>query len=573
MLDALTLAALLCVAQADDPPEEPTPEPALNLKYGGTDDERDEGVSLLRYQFTQPHRLDIADGRTKVAVENGGALPMYGTAPVRFFIDNREGPTQTIQLQLSGGQPGARVLREVQVQAGERRTVALNIPIELRYGQARADGPGITSQQPGNVYFAQLYTPRKGVLTLSRTEDFERFVGTSPRHDDANVQVTVLLPDEAPQHLAGYAGFDLVVVPDEATLETAAREALEHYLLTGGHVLVKGPLRDATLFPMADASLADQRYGFGRLFITEKPDASTQYVRLNPPLSPKGETSRYARRYNANDEAARLLPQASAPLGRFLFIITLFTLAIGPGSIFIARRKGPAMLLLTIPATAAVTCAFIIAYSLIADGFTVHVSSHSFTVLDSQRHRAVTVGLNAYYANLGPSKLVLGPGVVPVAPWENHVPDRASADWWWAEGLTVGAGFVPSRTYREWGLLSVQPTRARLVVKRSGDGFVAQNALGFEVTHVRVNVDGALWQGGPVRDGGEVALVKNEVVDTTRWPDNSRFDVNRSALLHDVPPGAFVAHAKGGAGFVPQAGLTPEFQANGEHWVRGEFEP
>ena len=78
------------------------------------------------------------------------------------------------------------------------------------------------------------------------------------------------------------------------------------------------------------------------------------------------------RRYGGGDAKSELLlPQATAPLGRFLFIITLFTLAIGPGSVWVARRRGPAALLVTIPGTALVTCVLIIGYSLIADGFRV----------------------------------------------------------------------------------------------------------------------------------------------------------------------------------------------------------
>lgn len=575
MVESLLLAALLAVAQDVPDTEEVDAEPVAAPEL---EEEPSTGlVSLLDYQIAQVNRIDVASGRTRVAVESNAPSPRSGSFPVRFFIDNTTGPRQVINLSIRSSVSGGMhsVVRSVEVNAGERRTVNVPVPSEMRYGSVRAEGPGITEDANASMYFQATYDPQRVVLSLSRPEQFEKYVGKSPRYSGANVQVHAIPPAEAPGELASYLGYDAIVVPDGSTLDTldeAQRRALEAYVATGGHLVVGGGVRSPAIFPLLKAIRpGTSHYGFGKLLVTTgAPSGSLDVFRDAIPVSPHGSLPEYERRYN-NAKKDLLLPQATAPLGRFLLIITLFTLAIGPGSVWVARRRGPAALLVTIPGTAVLTCAMIITYSVIADGFTVHTSSYGFTLLDSERHRFITQGVTAYYANLAPSKATFGPSTMLVAPSEDRR-EKYVADLIWKDGLTLSGDFVPSRTYREWGFVSVEPTRARVVVKKKGEGWVVQNALGVRVERVLVNVDGRFFTGGPIRDGGEETLVAGNTLKFTANLAANRFsgDVAMAVAHRSLEHREFLARIVD-ATLVPTGGVSTKLN-DAEHWVRGEFE-
>ena len=576
MVESLLVALLLSVTQDTDADETTTevmaaPEPEREDSPSGL-------VSLLDYQIAQVNRLDVAGGRTKVAVESNAPSPRSGSFPVRFFIDNTTGPRQVITLSIRSTVAGGlhSVVRAVEVNAGERRTVNVPVPSELRYGTVRAEGPGITEDANASMYFQATYDPQRVVLSLSRPEAFEKYVGKSPRYSGANVQVHAIPPSEAPGELASYLGYDAIVVPDGATLDTldeAQRRALEAYVATGGHLVVGGAVRSAAIFPLLKAIRpGTSSYGFGKLMVTTgAPSEALSVFREELGVSPHGALPEYERRYNSEAKKDLLLPQATAPLGRFLLIITLFTLAIGPGSVWVARRRGPAALLVTIPGTAVLTCAAIIGYSVIADGFTVHTSSYGYTLLDSRQHRFITQGVTAYYANLAPSKATFGPGTMLVAPSEDRR-EKHVADLLWKDGLTLGGDFVPSRTYREWGYVSVEPTRARVVVKKKGDAWVVQNALGVRIDRVVVNVDGRYFTAGPIRDGGEEALTAGNTLNYAGNLASNRFShaVTTAVGTASLPHHEFLARVTGET-LVPTGGVSTRIH-EAEDWVRGEYE-
>lgn len=577
MVEAFLVAAMLAVTQAD---EEAVAVPAVPA------DEEEvvpSGlVSLTEYQISQVNRMDVASGRTRVSVESNAPSPRLGSFPVRFFVDNTSGPRQTINFAIRGTIAGSMhvVQRSVEISAGERRVVNVPVAAEMRYGTVTATGPGISEQSNASMYFQSTYDPQRVVLSISQPEAFEKFAGKAPRYSGANVLVHAIPPEEAPAELASYLGYDLIVVPDGATLdslEEGPRRALEAFVATGGHLLVGGTIRSAALFPLVSdvkGTSVNTRYGFGRL-MTAASGSQTSNLRLfreTYPVSPYGPLPEYERRFNsASALKDLLLPQATAPLGRFLLIIALFTLAIGPGSVWVARRRGPAALLVTIPGTAIITCTMIIVYSLMADGFVVHSSTYGFTVLDTREHRAITHGVTAYYANLAPSKATFGPSTMIIAPFEERR-EKYIADMSWRDGLTLSGDFVPSRTYREWGFTSVEPTRARIVVKQKGSDVVVQNALGFKVQRIVVNVNGRYFTGGPIRDGGEETLPSGNTLEWVGSAATSRFSaaVTQTVASRALDKGFFLARAEG-EGFVPTGGISASLN-NSEQWIRGEFE-
>jgi hypothetical protein len=260
------------------------------------------------------------------------------------------------------------------------------------------------------------------------------------------------------------------------------------------------------------------------------------------------------------------------PVARFLIIITLFTLLIGPGSVWLARRRGPAILLASIPVTAFATCVVILSSSLLLDGFTVHAATYGYTLLDARHHRAVTVGVDAWYANLAPRSGSFPSTVSLVAPQRSG--DATSVSITWGDGARYGSGYIPSRTYREWGVVGVEATRARLVVKQKGDGWVLQNGLGHRVQHVWVRLGEALYSASDVRDGAEVALTTDdrvseqllELVAAQRFVESQW----KPLVMAPLGDGEFLGAIEG-AGFVSTGGVAMNLH-DGKHVVRGEVE-
>jgi hypothetical protein len=117
-----------------------------------------------------------------------------------------------------------------------------------------------------------------------------------------------------------------------------------------------------------------------------------------------------------------------------------------------------------------------------------------------------------------------------------------------------------------------EPTRARIVVKQQGGDVVVQNALGFKVARIVVNVNGKYFTGGPIRDGGEETLAAGNTLEWAGSITGTRFsaDVTQTVASRALDKGSFLARAEG-EGFVPTGGIGSSLNSS-EQWIRGEFE-
>jgi hypothetical protein len=296
-------------------------------------------------------------------------------------------------------------------------------------------------------------------------------------------------------------------------------------------------------------------------------------------VSPFGPPSRWDRsRHLLSGGEAPLLPGVQAPVGRFLFLITLFVLAVGPGGLALARRKGPVALLIAVPSVAFLTCLAIVAWSVLMEGFSVHASRYSLTWLDRARDRAVTVGVGGYYANLEPDGVQMPALGALLGPDEQWDPQALEADW--SHGMAVTGGFLPSRTYREWGEVAVVPTRARLTVRPEGQGLRVQNALGAPLAEGYVRHGGKVWALPALAEGaeGEASLAPPSASETSfsEWVAFSesvrhRFSgVPWDSFSQPLPEGGFLARLEG-RGLSPTAALEVELH-EGQHFVHGRVD-
>jgi hypothetical protein len=325
------------------------------------------------------------------------------------------------------------------------------------------------------------------------------------------------------------------------------------------------------------------RYGFGQVRLCQGVETcgrglSSDIVVPEPAVKPVGAAPSWQRSSLAlRDGAQPLLPGVRAPVGRFLFLVTLFALAVGPGGLLLARRKGPVALLVAVPSVALVTCLAIIAWSVLVDGFSTQSSRYSVTLLDRPRARAVVLGLGSYYANLARDELRLPVLGVLLSP-EQADDQVAEADW--TNGMTVVGGFLPSRTYREWGEAAVLPTRARLAVRREGEALRVQNALGTTIQTGYVKQGGEVWKVVELAEGAEgtaLPLPDSEreilVANLTAFsePVTQRFaGLDWSPLRRPLQEGEFLVQL-GGSGWAPTAALPVELH-EGRHFVRGQVD-
>lgn len=565
----LALVAALVLSQDEEP-----------IKADPLDD--DSISTTYDYAFANTHLQDVGGGATRVTALSQFPTPNYGYFPAIIHIDNTLGPRQQVRLsyQTSGGGGVRTFSRTVDIAGGERRVVSIPVPSHLRSGTIRVRAPGVTEKGEAHVYFNPVTTRQRAVMNVGTAETFQQAAGAKPSYSgNANVQVVNVAVEEMPSELTSFVGWDAVVLSGVKleSLSDAQRRAIEAYAALGGHLVVMQNVRGISAsFPLLASDTG--RYGIGQVTFCEKCGVAKmlEHVARVPvrAIEPRGRRNRYS--YEEVEAVSELqLPVAVAPIGRFLLIITLFTLAIGPGSLWVARKKGPAALLVTIPGTAAVTCALIVGYSALRDGFTVHATIHGFTLLDSGSHRAVTASVGAFYANLAPGSTRFGTDTVIVAPTTSReyggVQQGASVSW--DEGAKFGADLIPSRSYVEWSILSAAPTRARLVVKADGGALRVQNALGGEVDYLQLRSGGKLYTLASLKDGEEKEA--KEAPGGSTGPSLGTLDKRisadgRQALTAKLREGEFIASLKG-AGFTPLGGLELE-HTDSRHIVRGGYE-
>lgn len=581
---AVALVFVSALAHAQDEEALAVPEVTGDAEYVEASPPNAEEGTLV-YNFGQRPLQNVADGTIRVSVENAIPSAPTGYTPLRVFVSNIGNKPQPVSLQFdSRAATNATVRRELEVPPGSNVTVTLLIPSGAQYGQLTAASPGIKTGGRQPLHFTGATAT---ILALGTDEQFQATAKRAPDHGTYTTLVQTFPVLEAPTELAAYIGFaEVVALTPLDQVPEPARRALEAYAAAGGTLVLTQPARDvAAWFPMLKSTEAGLHpYGFGRVRLCGRDRAqcaralqddlfaAVPLVKPLPASAHATNTYAYGAAAAGVPEAERfLLPQATAPIGRFLLIILMFTLAIGPGSVWVARRKGPPMLLLTIPATAALTCLLIVGYSVLVDGFSIHAATRGYTLLDAKNNRAITAGVSAFYANVSPgdatfdsTSVLLGP-VPPFAA--EQVP---SVDW--THGAKFDSDFIPSRTYREWGMVSVTPTRARLVVRPTAGGVEIQNALGSDIAHALVRSGGTLYSVRELPEGGSARgepLPHESNVEQGLNAFASRFDAQMVRAATAAPAdGEFVARVQGPA-FLQLGGLQLTHHPS-DHYVRGE---
>ncbi|WP_147443609.1 hypothetical protein [Corallococcus sicarius] len=514
-------------------------------------------------------------------------VPQRGYTPIQVTVHNLSGQPRPVHLAIQS--QGRVTERSLQVGPRERVVTYLMLPADLTSGRLEMSSPGVQTSSGG--FYLDGYRGAR-VMVLGDVKSFERTTAMNRSEDSQEPLVATRFLDArvAPRDLAAYVGYDAVLVtvpPGEVPDDVWA--VLESFALSGGKlVLTQPPANPRLHFPLLQDARAElSAYGFGQVRqCRDTPAACGQALgddvaSAEGIVRPAGPPPQWERNDMLRDGRQPLLASARAPVGRFMFLIFLFTLAVGPGGLMLARRKGPLAVLIAVPTLAAVTCLALVAWSVLVDGFRVHAARYSLTLLDRERSRAVTVGLAAWYANLAEETVSMPASSVLLGSQEPEDPPRTLD---WTQGLVLRDSFLPSRTYREWGEVAVLPSRARLTARKVEDGVIVQNALGADIVAGRLSFQGQLWTLPAMPDGAEARAVPLPPSPPESLPAESgadtvlelphevglRFPSATSPVQAELEAGEFLVRV-GGRGFASTAAVDVDLE-DAVHLVRGGFE-
>jgi hypothetical protein len=551
-----------------------------------------EAVEAVASSGTRPVYTEVVgtpeselDDGLRITVATSALSPERGYLPVQVLLHDTRGKARVVDIVVTASMAGGAEVVRRRVEVGARQEVSawLPMPVDAQGGLVRVTGPGLAP------HAFSFYSVKRddAVLVLGTRQEFDASSGLSPVEDHSGLAVRFIVPAQAPRELASYVGYPMVVVTGDVTaLPADVWSALEAYSATGGSLVLLRPSRDvATRLPLLNAAATTQSahpHGFGWVLLCDEVMGCGSVLESKVSALRRGHTgsvepaSGEFSRYDSQAFEA-LLPGVRAPVGRFILLLSLFVLLVGPGGLWLVRRKGPVALLLTVPAVSLVTCLAMVLWSVFVDGLALRASLFSFTLLDRPRDRALTVGLGAYYANLEPEGLAFSSLGVLLPPWQGA--SRTSPlEVDWSQGPVVTGGFLPSRTYREWGELGLVSSRLRLSVRSDADGPTVLNALGAPLESGYLQWSGSLWRVPRLAEGAEGRAQRTsgrEVAEFDSWMVGGvarRFGRDVLAQMRaPLSEGEFLARLEGKGPFTATRALDVELH-QGQHVVRGRVD-
>jgi hypothetical protein len=357
-------------------------------------------------------------------------------------------------------------------------------------------------------------------------------------------------------------------------MNPAAQTALWQYVESGGALLVLGKAKVADSWRQEDLPALRCKVsspGFGQCIVADEPDCrrwdNGLWLFVTRPWS--ATSAPYQRSYGPL-EANKYFPVVD-DLGipaRGLFVLMLcFAIVLGPVNIYLLTKwKRRLWMLWTVPVISATTCAAVLVYMVLAEGWSGHLRTEAITVLDQSGQRAATIGWTAFYSPLTPGDgLHFGPETELTAQGGDddfyfdrrgytYEEDRRGAgkvctlDW--SIDQHLARGWVSARLPAHFRLRKSEVQRERVTVHRDREGNLsAVNGLGAEITTLWLaDEKGRLYMGGPLAPGARERLTLS---DRTLRPQG----VDRIPL-REIYRGEWLAAAKT-LRAAPERTLTP----------------
>jgi hypothetical protein len=202
-----------------------------------------------------------------------------------------------------------------------------------------------------------------------------------------------------------------------------------------------------------------------------------------------------------------------APVLTFLVLISLFMIVIGPLNYSWLKRRGRLhLLLVTVPAGAALMVGGLFLFAILTDGLSAQTRIRSFTRLDQTNKSAASWSRQTYYASLAPSRGLLFPDSAAVYPLEAEPVSRRGRRAGgrvveWDDAQRLRAGYIYPRTAAQFLVVNTEPCDARLDVKGTSGSVEVTNHLGSEIPLLLLRDDrGEFFTGSRISAGGSQSL-------------------------------------------------------------------
>ena len=332
--------------------------------------------------------------------------------------------------------------------------------------------------------------------------------------------------DRLDPHWLSYSSYDgvLIALSDAETMTPRQIAALRGYVECGGSLAVMGegalPAEWSAMRPdLGKRSLSSEsgveriEIGLGVLFLGGDP---RRVAEMDNPGAAKitdswiesmhawGET--YTS-FGANQKMQMTSQiDTRASMRRMFVAMLLFAALIGPVHLIVlARMKRRSWVFWTTPAVSALTCAVIVVFAAVSEGWDKRSRAASFTLLDESSNRAVTFGMLGFYSPRAHNKGFQFSADAEVTPQIANERVIGSVDW--TSGQLFEGGWIKARVPRHFKVRQIEARRERVSLSKENGKLTIVNGLGADILNFRyVDRDGKAYRAKSVPMGAKTEL-------------------------------------------------------------------
>ena len=233
------------------------------------------------------------------------------------------------------------------------------------------------------------------------------------------------------------------------------------------------------------------------------------------------------------------------PARVYLSILLVFSVIIGPLSFwFLWRRRQRVLLVLTAPIISIVFIVLLAGYAVAGEGFGVHGTAATFTILDEATKQAATrASVSMYAAGMTPSgglRFGRDVAVYPVGPSGAGSRERLVLDL--TESQRYSGGVLQARAPTNIDQLTFRPARERLTFTRGADGVSVVNGLDATLTNLIYRDGDTVYHlDKPLASGARQTLTTGAVDPSAIVPATLAIKTKFIDLVEQQPRGSYLA--------------------------------
>lgn len=318
----------------------------------------------------------------------------------------------------------------------------------------------------------------------------------------------------------GYSCYDGIVLraKEFRAMPGQVQRAVWQYVETGGTLLTVGDFdpakyHNAAIVEKENGNFTTYSVCFGKCIVSKQEKAKDwnktflSHININ-----WQQTLQPWKNLNNTPEAHTSFPvieDLETPTQTIFVMIILFAIIVGPVSyLWLARKNRRIAMVWLVPALSLLASCAIFIYSLLSEGITPYVRMQSVTLLDQKSHRAVTLGMQGYYAPLTPSnglKFDYSTEVTPLVEYRTVNGNGRRVNLSGSQHLSDG--WIQARVPAYFRIRKSEMRRERIDFSIEGSTVRIVNGLGTDIERlVLADQDGRIYTGDEIVAGKEVEL-------------------------------------------------------------------